>query len=540
MMGLSQLSTEDLQALKAGDLSKVSTRGLMALRQPQEKKFDPTEDMSTGQRILAGIGQGMASAGRGFLQGISKLTSADTVGAELIKQRDIDEAARLDAPLKATKSGSLGSGLGLAAIAAPTAFIPGANTYMGAGLIGAGTGATLSEGDIGERAKSAALGGIGGVAGKALGDALAKGAGYVGDKLAAARVAAQAANAQKDAAAVAAQKAGYVIPPADVNPSMLNEALGGLSGKIKTAQAASVKNQQTTNSLARQALGISDDVPLNVDTLKAIRDQAGQAFENVRSVGTIKTDKPYIDAIDALGAQYQGASKSFPGLAKNDVEPLIEALRQPQFDSSSAVDALKVLRETADSAYRKGDTGLGRAAKSAAGELESMLERGAQQAGAPADLIQALRQGRQTIAKTYTVQGGLNQETGDVSAQALASALKKGKPLSGELETIAKTGMAFPKATQALKESPKAFSPLDFALSGSMGAATGNPAMLATLLARPAARSAQLSPLYQKLLAQPRNYAPGFIERSLPVLQSEAMRRALPYTGMLAGIDAAQ
>lgn len=506
---------------------------------PQEATPDPTAGAGAGQNFLAGIGRGMTSAGRALLQGISKVTGADSVGAGLVKQSDIDEANRLEAPLLATTAGRIGSAIGNAAIAAPAALIPGANTYAGAALIGAGTGGALTEGGASERLKGALGGAVGGAAGKGLGDLLGWAVPKAVGALSNSRASAQLANAQRDAAAQATKEAGYVLPPSDVNPSLLNEALGGLSGKIKTAQVASQRNQDVTNSLAKKALGIADDAPINIEALNAARQQAGQVYEAVKGLGTIKADSTYTKALDALKSQYEGAAKDFPGLAKGEVTSLVDSLKQPEFAASSAVDAIKVLRETADKAFRTGDSGLGKAAKSAASEMESLLERNIQASGAPADLLSAFREARKTIAKTYTVQKALNDQTGDVSAQILASQLKKGKPLSGELETIAQAASAFPKALQSLKEAPKAVSPLDYT-AALLGAGSTGPAGAAAVLARPAVRSLLLSKGYQGLLANPRSYEAGLLEATLPALQNDALRRALPVMGGLLSADLAQ
>ena len=247
-------------------------------------KQDPTADMSVGQKLLSGIGQGMTSAGRALAQGVSKLTGAEANGAGLVKQSDIEDAKRLDAPLLKTGAGRVGSAIGTASIAAP-ALMPGANTYAGATALGGLTGLALTEGDIADRAKGAAFGAIGGAAGKGLGDLIGWGVPKAVQALSGNRAASQIANAQRDAAAMSAKEAGYVIPPSDVNPSFINETLGGLSGKIKTAQVASAKNQGTTNALARKALGVADDVPLTADTLASIRAEAGKAYEAVRALG---------------------------------------------------------------------------------------------------------------------------------------------------------------------------------------------------------------------------------------------------------------
>lgn len=508
-------------------------------------KHDPTADMSVGQKLLSGIGQGMTSAGRALAQGVSKLTGAEANGAGLVKQSDIEDAKRLDAPLLKTGAGRVGSAIGTASIAAPAALVPGANTYAGATALGGLTGLALTEGDIADRAKGAAFGAIGGAAGKGLGDLIGWGVPKAVQALSGNRVASQIANAQRDAAAMSAKDAGYVIPPADVNPSILNEALGGLAGKIKTAQVASARNQNTTNALARKALGMADDAPLTADALQAFRNSAAsKGYAPIRQAGEVAADAPYMAALDNIAAHYQGAARSFPGKGgmhgpANPVLDMVDQLRQTKFDAGDALDMVKVLRESADKAYRSGDTGFGKASKAAASALEDQIERHLKAAGDDAAMA-AFRKARQDIAKSYTVQKAVNPGSGDVSAQALARELQNGKPLSGDLKTIAEIANAFPKATQALKESPKAVSPLDFAFGGGAGLATGNPLAMATMAVRPAARSLLLSKGYQGLLANPQSYAPGLLETALPALDNELVRRSLPFGGGLLGIQLSQ
>lgn len=138
--------------------------------------YDPTEGMSTTELTLAGIGRGMTAGARAALQGISQLVGADSVGAGLVKQSTLDEARRLDAPLMNTTAGKFGNVVGLGALAAPAALIPGANTALGASTIGAGLGALTTEGGLSDRALGAAFGAAGGLVGKYLGDGLGAGA----------------------------------------------------------------------------------------------------------------------------------------------------------------------------------------------------------------------------------------------------------------------------------------------------------------------------------------------------------------------------
>lgn len=513
---------------------------------PAQMNVDPTADMSTTERLLAGAGRGMTAAGRAALQGISKALGADSVGAGLVPQSTFDEARKTDAALMNTTAGKVGNVAGMIGVAAPTALIPGANTALGAGLIGGGLGALTTEGDALERAKGAGLGAAGGVAGKYLGDALGTGARWLAGRAKDQFNAVQAATAQRMAAAKDAAGAGFVIPPADLQPGMLTEALSGLSGKIKTAQVASQRNQNVTNDLARQAVGLPAGTPITADALQAIRADAGKAYDAVRGAGQITADQQYGGALDTLANAYKNVMPEFPGLARSDVPSFLGGLKRDAFDASTAVDAIRLLRARADQAYRTGDSEMGKAAKAAAAELEALIERNLQAkdmaqtaignaAGKlapggelPAGTLQNFRDARQLMAKTYTVEKALNPTTGDVSAQVLAAQLAKGKPLSGDLLTVAQAAQAFPKALQALKEAPKATSPLDWAVGALGGTSTGNPLALATVAARPAVRSLLLSPAYQRAALQAQS-GPGLLTQ-LPagLLDQNLTRNMMP------------
>lgn len=528
---LKLLSTADLEALQTGSLAGVSTQGLQMLQREQMRKemnLDPTQGGST---VLAGIGSGMASGLRALGAGslVEKMGLPSTQA----------EAKAIDAPLDATTGGKVGRGLGLAALAAPTALIPGANTYVGATLIGAGTGAALTEGGIGDRATGAAFGAAGGAVGKFAGDKIGQGANYLLGQRAADRAAAQTANAQRDAAALTAREAGYVIPPADVRQSGINEALNGMSGKIKTAQVASQRNQAITNALARKELGIAEDIPLNAQTLNAVRNEASKAYQAVEGVGTITPGETYTKALDKIVEPYIRAAKSFPNSKPNPIVQEIEALKTPAFEAADAVAKIRTLRADADAAYGSGNKELGKSLKAGADALEQAIDDHLAQFG-PSKMLNDYRSARQLIAKTYSVQKGLNDVTGDVSAAALAKQLEKGKPLSGELEKIARVAQAFPKATQSLKEAPKSVSPLDLGVAAISGTATGNPAALAMMGARPAMRSLVLSPQYQARMLN-NTYAPTAVDSiGLPLLSSDILRRSLLPVGIGSSVPANQ
>lgn len=475
---------------------------------------DPTAGMSGLERFVAGYGKAGSDLVRGVGQrigeGIDAIAPAQKNLSSLItgkapetlssrlglpQQSDIDESKRLDSALMGTTGGKVGHIVGSIADAAPAAFVPGANSLVGAAAIGGGLGyvqPTATGESAGRNAlMGAALGGGAAGAGKLVG--------MGANKLLQASAANTAANAGRQGAIQAARDAGYVLPPTDINPSPINSLAEGLSGKIKTQQSASFKNQPVTNALAAKALGLPQGTTITPDVLNGIRKTAGQAYEAVKGTGQVQTSEAYQQALDNIASKYQGAASSFPGLAKNEIPDMVAALKQPTFDAGHAVDAIGILRDSADQAFRAGNTGLAKASKDAAAAVESELGRHMQATGQDPALVDAFRNARKTIAQTYSVQKALNPANGDVSAKILAAQLKKGQPLSGELKTAAESGAAFPESMQALTRDPGGVSPLDY--FGALINSKSSLAMAANGLAvRPLMRSALLSDVGQKLV----------------------------------------
>jgi hypothetical protein len=129
------------------------------------QRQDPTEGMGGLQTTLAGIGKGLADVGRGLGQ---------FVGA--VDRNDVAESRQRDAALMKTTGGKVGNVVGNIAAMLPAAFIPGANTYAGAGAIGALSGLAAPSVSTDETLKNAALGGALGPAALGAGRAIGAGA----------------------------------------------------------------------------------------------------------------------------------------------------------------------------------------------------------------------------------------------------------------------------------------------------------------------------------------------------------------------------
>lgn len=309
-----------------------------------------------------------------------------------------------------------------------------------------------------------------------------------------------------------ARDLGYVIPPTQANPSMLNRIMEGVAGKISTAQNASARNQQITNELAAKSLGLPKDTPITPEVITGLRSKAGEAYTNLGLSGQVIADKSYINALDDIAKPYVTAMQGFPDAPPSPVLNLVQSLKSPSFDASSAVEKIKQLRRSADDAFRTGNSDIGSASKKAADAIEGALETHLSKTG-QTDLLSKFRDARQLIAKTYTIEKAANTTTGTIDAKKLAAQLQRGKPLSGELKEIAQFSQAFPKASQATEAmgSLPQLSPLDYAAGLLGGVSTTGGLGAAAILARPALRAAALSsPVQNRLI--PSTAAPFLTE----------------------------
>lgn len=303
-------------------------------------------------------------------------------------------------------------------------------------------------------------------------------------------------------------KEGLVAPPTTVNPSAINKATEGLAGKLTTAQQASMRNQPVFNRLAKRALGMADDADITPAALENIRKEAGKVYEQIANTGDIVPDQQYLNDLARLGQSADEIAKEFPGAnvgATKQIGEVVDSLLQNKFSAKGALQYLRELRKQASgnlsgiNATDPAKQSLGMAQREAAATLEDLIGRHLETQGLD-DLANSFAGARRQIAMTYSVEDALNESTGNVVAAKLAKQLGKGKPLSGDLETIAKFAQAFPKASREVVESMPGISPLDYAAAFGSAVVAQNPSPLAWLTLRPAARTALLSDAWQRQL----------------------------------------
>lgn len=493
---------------------------IIAYAQAQTAPKEPQPDAFTQTAKEDGFLRNVPAAAGGVVAGIP-LGIRQMLGKD--QPGEVAEWKRSMEGLWSTPGGKVGTVLGGVGVAAPAMFVPGANTALGAAAVGAGMGAVQPVGEGESRALNTVLGGATGGLAQAgvnkLGTVLANRATAKGAELAAEK----AQNAVRDATIQEARQAGYVIPPTQVAPNragVLNRLAEGLSGKIQTAQAAAIKNQTVTDTLAKKALGLPEDVPLSMESLKTVRAAAGEVYKVVKAAGTMQADDDFARAMSNVTGEYSALVNDFPSQSNGQINSLIQDLSKPTFQSSSMVELVKRLRSDGFQNLRALEPekkALGRIQLGAQNALEDLMERNMEQVGA-GELAQVFRNARQLIAKTHTVENALEASTGKVVASKIGREFSKGRPLTGELATIGKFAEAFPKAAQNVNSSMPGLSPLD-AAAGIMGSmATGSIAGAALPLARPLTRAALLSNTWQKSLAKTPDYTISELEKLLPKL----------------------
>jgi hypothetical protein len=298
----------------------------------------------------------------------------------------------------------------------------------------------------------------------------------------------KAQNAVRDRQISEAQKAGYVMPPSEVNPGPINQVAAFPSGKIMTQQAASVKNQPVTDDLARSDVGLPKTAPLTEATFRQVRtDAALSGYEPLKKEQFVATPQ-YKQATDSIFSDYKQMISENPKMANPAVESLMEKLDINKVSGNTAIAMSKDFRNDASKAFRAGDNDMGRIYKQAAAAVEDLMAQNLSASG-KSDMLSQFQSARQTIAKAHDYSDALTSEGGHIDARKMANA--NDGQMSGNAKVIANMGAMFNKSTQPLTHMQQltavdAMLGLPTALAGS--AATGHIAGMLAALGPPAAR----------------------------------------------------
>lgn len=351
------------------------------------QEVNPTNDMSTADRVLAGVGKGMTDLGRGAKERVQQLFGTPTMSSLITGSKPEDaiaESRRLDAPLMATMGGKVGNVVGKVATALPTVLIPGANTLAGAALTGAAQGAlepTTADESVLSNIALGAAGGAGGYgAGKLVG-ATVRGARAAAEPFFQAgqqRIVGRALNtaAGSEAPVVAnrlAEAAQPFVGPSQpgLERNLLGELVPGSvptvgqaaqnAGVASLERAATATNPAVTNQVANRLAG------QNTARVNVLQDMAGSggARDFAAADRAATSDQLYgaarANGIDPAAltpeaqANIAAMQARIPKGILDDAKELAQIKGKPM-DDSTALSGLHYIKRALDGAISKAKT----------------------------------------------------------------------------------------------------------------------------------------------------------------------------------------
>ena len=314
----------------------------------------------------------------------------------------------------------------------------------------------------------------------------------------------QMRNVPKDKLLKEAQSTGYVALPSDVKAGKFPKALETLSGKFKSEELASAKNQDVGLGLTRKYLGIQESTPLNTDTLDSLRDLQSPVYEALKNTGTINlgNKNPFSNLVGGIKQSGGERSALLGNVPKNYA-----------IDANDAVEQIKLLRNDGNAYYRSGTNiqdpkpklrDLGQRYINEANKLENILESHVNKIGQP-ELVDSFRNARKEIAKTYTVEKALIGEN-LIDFRKVGKMIGKKQPITGELALAGKFAKEFPRVNKPIPYEPPAFTLPDVygsVIGAGVDVLTGVPFASAIPAARVGSRYMMESPRFQQRFVQP-------------------------------------
>jgi len=385
-----------------------------------EKKSDPFAEVAHEQSPIQNFVAGMGGSMKGlYLGGKQMLGMAD--------QAEIDDHKNAMKGLGTTASGTAGQFAGAAVPAAATIAIPGANSLTGAALTGVAMGALEPTSKDESRLQNAAIGGVAGVAGQKIANAIGRVNRPVQSTL----------TPEKQALAQRAEQMGIPLNVAQQTGSRPLQIIDSVLDNMPLTadRQAVVKDaaRQKFNAAVGKTFG-SDEGRLTPDVIQAARDRIGGQFTDLANRNTLKIDNQAV----------QGLADLTDNLSRFDT-PEVSKIAQNYID-----DLLSKSQngEISGEAYRKFDSALGRKIRSASngdlrhalGQLQSTVRDTMDRSISSAD-SEAWKQARRQYANLMDVAPIAAKDVeGNVSAKLLWN---KTNQKRGALKDVAEVGKAF-------------------------------------------------------------------------------------------------
>jgi hypothetical protein len=371
--------------------------------------------------------------------------------AGMVSNQDVAQSRAQDAPLMKTGAGMAGNVVGNIAALAPTAFIPGANTYIGAALMGAGAGALSPTVEGESRLLNARNGAALGMAGQGVGNVLGRVIRPVNNSL---------TPAEQNLASVAAReniplRAGQATGS---RPLQLAESVMENLPLTSASQLAGKRAQQEAYNRAVLAkAGIAADTA-NPAVLVAQKANVGGQLGDIAERNTLNFSAPVLpksgsyapgSVVDRLSDIVDDAGKHLPSATTGQIAGYVDQiLAQVGKTGEMSGTNYQGWREPLRALAKKGDE-----TSRYYGQIRSTLDDAfkAQLQGADATAFRDLSRQYGNVKTIAQAMGGAGAGTkiGNISPAQLEAALtqsigKEGKALGrGDLNELVGVGRKF-------------------------------------------------------------------------------------------------
>lgn len=426
---------------------------------------ETAQKQSVGENLLAGAGGGLYGMYLGAKQLLGKATP-----------EELEDHKKAMAGLRSTTAGTIGDIGGQVVAGALPAVLagPAAATYAGAGVIGAGLGALQPTTQEGERTNNMIMGGVGGVAGNAIGKGIGK-------------LLKPVPRAIDNSVGVnAADRIGMQLTPGQKTGStglqQIEAVLSRTPGSAGMFDRIKDLNQGRLNAAAAKSIGEGAD-NLGEDVIAKASQRISQTFNDLSAKSNVRLGQDFNTLIGKLKAN----NDKLGSFRNPQVDSLIEKSTELAKLGNLPGDVYQVIRSeltsSADDAYRAGNSAAGKAMKDIRNALDTSAKKGLSQADqALWDSVRSQYAHLKTLVKGNTI------EAGNVKPHLINGALAKFNPQlykSGQINSpLNDIGMIAQNFKQAV---PNSGTPERTAMQNMMfgNPITGVPSMaLANLYAR--------------------------------------------------------
>jgi hypothetical protein len=332
-----------------------------------------------------------------------------------------------------------------------------------------------------------------------------------------------AASAPRQAAVLDARTKGFKLSPSEAG-GPVTQTVQSVAGGPKLEKEISADNSRRVQELVKLDLELDPNDVLDQSKLEELREKAEIPYEQLGATGMIRADGKFVSDLANTGADFAKIDKAFPKehragsqVDMSEIESLKGRYLQPQFTADEAILAMRQLRKDARTNLKNYDpekNAVGIVQRQIADVFLDRLDRHAQSLGNP-ELVKSFVAARKQLAKIQAVEDAMHADR--VSARSLARMYDngKGRPLDGNLKTIAESATRFEKSFQDVDPQQwRGFlSGVDYFIG--VAGAMHNPALSAAVLARPAARAVLKSKPVQRAMTKPKPKEVGGIRKTI-------------------------